>query len=170
MAELQDSGERREFQSGAVRDISEGKGRCDLLPINIIADYLQFIDKIPSVYKGLHPLEAIGLYMDSSKDEAVSAYEFIFYAIHSFSEMREWDAATMVLEVSKHFEDGAEKYGERNWQKGIPAHCYVDSAIRHFLKWFRGDDDEPHDRAFLWNLLCLLWTVEHHRECIDIFV
>lgn len=28
--ELQDSGNRREFDSGAVRDINEGKGRCDL--------------------------------------------------------------------------------------------------------------------------------------------
>ena len=29
---LQDSGQRRHFDTGAVRDISEGKGRCDLLP------------------------------------------------------------------------------------------------------------------------------------------
>lgn len=33
MAELKDSGARREFESGAVRDIQEGKGRCDLLPL-----------------------------------------------------------------------------------------------------------------------------------------
>ena len=30
-----DSGERRQFESGAVRDIAEGKGRCDLLPLDI---------------------------------------------------------------------------------------------------------------------------------------
>lgn len=29
---LQDSGNRREFDTGAVRDMQEGKGRCDLLP------------------------------------------------------------------------------------------------------------------------------------------
>lgn len=29
---IKDSGNRREFDSGAVRDIAEGKGRCDLLP------------------------------------------------------------------------------------------------------------------------------------------
>ena len=28
MAVLKDSGERTEFQSGAVRDLGEGKGRC----------------------------------------------------------------------------------------------------------------------------------------------
>lgn len=36
--ELQDSGNRREFDSGAVRDINEGKGRCDLLPLGVVAD------------------------------------------------------------------------------------------------------------------------------------
>lgn len=30
--ELKDSGNRREFTTGAVRDIGDGKGRCDLLP------------------------------------------------------------------------------------------------------------------------------------------
>ena len=29
---LKDSGTRREFETGAVRDMAEGKGRCDLLP------------------------------------------------------------------------------------------------------------------------------------------
>ena len=35
-----DSGERREFNSGAVRDIQEGKGRCDLLPLEPVAKLL----------------------------------------------------------------------------------------------------------------------------------
>ena len=30
---LKDSGAIREFRTGAVRDIAEGKGRCDLLPL-----------------------------------------------------------------------------------------------------------------------------------------
>ena len=33
---LPDSGERREFQTGAVRDIAQGKGRCDLLPLGVL--------------------------------------------------------------------------------------------------------------------------------------
>ena len=35
---LPDSGERRQFESGAVRDIAQGKGRCDLMPLGIIGD------------------------------------------------------------------------------------------------------------------------------------
>lgn len=30
--QLKDSGDRRNFDTGAVRDMAEGKGRCDLLP------------------------------------------------------------------------------------------------------------------------------------------
>lgn len=71
------------------------------------------------------------------------------------------DLATALLEVSKHFDEGALKYGENNWQKGIPESSYIDSAVRHYLKWLRMDDDEQHDRAFVWNIMCLIWTHEH---------
>lgn len=57
---IKDSGERTEFETGAVRDMHTGKGRMDLLP---------------------------------------------------------WEA---LVEVSKHCEEGALKYGERNCEKGIP--------------------------------------------------
>ena len=33
VAHIKDSGARTEFSTGAVRDIQEGKGRCDLLPL-----------------------------------------------------------------------------------------------------------------------------------------
>lgn len=36
---IKDSGERREFETGAVRDIAEGKGRCDLMPLDIVAEF-----------------------------------------------------------------------------------------------------------------------------------
>ena len=74
---------------------------------------------------------------------------------------------TMLLEVAKHFEDGALKYGDDNWRKGIPVRCYIDSSIRHYLKFLRGDQDEPHDRAFCWNILCCIWTCKHHPELND---
>ena len=74
----------------------------------------------------------------------------------------------MVLEVSVHFEQGAAKYGEHNWEKGIPLHCYIDSALRHLMKCIRGDDDERHDRAFVWNILCAIWTVNNKPELNDL--
>jgi len=38
---LKDSGARREFGTGAVRDASEGKGRCDLIPLDIAASLVK---------------------------------------------------------------------------------------------------------------------------------
>lgn len=35
---IKDSGDRMEFQSGAVRDMHEGKGRLDLLPCSAIIE------------------------------------------------------------------------------------------------------------------------------------
>ena len=90
-----------------------------------------------------------------------SKTDFLYQALAAF-EPRSYDyTPTMFLEVAKHFEDGAKKYGENNWQKGIPVHCYIDSAVRHYLKWLRGDTDEPHDRAFVWNLMCCIWEVDY---------
>ena len=150
-----DSGTRREFDSGAVRDIQEGKGRCDLMPLDVVAEIAEkFYERAYEV------IGCIYLYQETGKPKFLA--DAITFVNTSYS-----DPYTMLLEVSKHFEDGAKKYGENNWQKGIPTHCYIDSAVRHYLKWLRGDDDEPHDRAFVWNLLCCIWTCKHMPEMDD---
>lgn len=94
---IKDSGNRRAFRTGAVRDMPDGKGRMDLLP---------------------------------------------------------WEA---IIEVSKHCEAGAKKYGEHNVDKGIPTNSLCDSAARHLAKYLAGHNDENHLLAAAWNLL---WAVE----------
>lgn len=147
MAEIKDSGERRSFETGAVRDIQEGKGRCDLMPLRVVA----------LVLDGDNVLNSIGMFQDTGDTE------YLRVALRSFTIAFD-GLADMFLEVSKHFEDGAKKYGENNWQKGIPANCYIDSAVRHYLKWLRGNTDEPHDRAFVWNIICCIWEVDFHDK------
>lgn len=105
---IQDSGNRRSFASGAVRDMAEGKGRCDLLP------------------------------------------------------------ASAVLRLARHFEAGAKKYSDRNWEQGIPIHSFIDSALRHLLKYLDGQTDEDHLCAAAWNCMCAMWTEEKHPELQDI--
>lgn len=51
-----------------------------------------------------------------------------------------------IMEVSKHCEEGALKYGEHNVDKGIPLHSLLDSASRHLAKYIVGMDDEDHQR------------------------
>ena len=150
---IKDSGSRREFNTGAVRDIQEGKGRCDLMPIRVVANLLDHLTG------GDHILREIATFAKYGK--TINLY----YALSSFAIMAyDGSPETMILEASKHFEEGAKKYGENNWQKGLPANCYIDSAIRHYLKYRRGDKDEPHDRAFVWNIMCCVWEVDYHRD------
>ena len=94
---IKDSGHRREFSTGAVRDMQEGKGRMDLLP---------------------------------------------------------WAA---IIEVSKHCEAGARKYGEHNVDRGLPTNSLCDSAARHLAKYLDGQTDENHLLAAAWNLL---WAIQ----------
>lgn len=104
---IKDSGHRREFKTGAVRDMPEGKGRMDLLP---------------------------------------------------------WAA---IMEVSKHCEAGAKKYGEHNVDKGIPTSSLCDSAGRHLGKYLDGWDDENHLVAAAWNLLWAIQMVVKMPQMVD---
>lgn len=65
-----------------------------------------------------------------------------------------------IFALAKHYEAGCQKYGDRNWEKGIPLSRYLDSALRHAFKVLRGDTDEPHIEAAIWNLMCYLQTRE----------
>lgn len=153
---IKDSGDRTEFATGAVRDMREGKGRCDLMPLKVLARWLS--DDV---------LDCIANYQETNN--TVCLYGALNYFVHTAFNTDLGDPkCTAVLEVAKHFEEGAKKYGENNWQKGIPPKCYIDSAVRHYLKWLRGDKDEPHDRAFVWNLMCCIWEVDYHKEETDV--
>jgi hypothetical protein len=104
MMKIKDSGTRSNFDTGAVRDGQEGKGRMDLLPVRAL------------------------------------------------------------IEVSKVFEAGARKYAARNWEAGIPLSRYMDSGLRHAMKFLRGDRDEPHLAMACWNFLCLQDTQQRIAE------
>ena len=60
--------------------------------------------------------------------------------------------------ASKRFEDGAEKYGRNNWEKGIPLSRYVDSLYRHLWQFMEGDTTEDHAGAIVWNAMCMVQT------------
>lgn len=108
MGVIKDSGDRTQFETGAVRDMHTGKGRMDLLPV------------------------------------------------------------TALIELSKHCENGALKYGERNVDKGIPQHSLIDSGMRHLVKYLRGDTDENHLVAAAWNIMWALNQEVEHPELNDL--
>ena len=97
--EIKDSGKRENFETGAVRDIQENKGRFDLIP--------------------QRTLTALAI----------------------------------------HYELGCKKYGDRNWEKGIPVQVFLNSATRHLAKTVEGLNDENHLISAIWNLFCAYETI-----------
>lgn len=158
---IKDSGSMREFATGAHRDNAEGKGRCDLIPMEVASVFFredpvfvklakyQNTDDVGCLY------DALDLFAEQKSNESSDCYNKERYIQAK---------ACILLEVAKHYENGANKYGENNWQKGMPLKVYYDSALRHYLKYRMGMQDEPHDSAFIWNVFALLWTKGHEKE------
>jgi len=73
-----------------------------------------------------------------------------------------------IHDVAKHCEEGAIKYGERNVDKGIPQHSFIDSAFRHLKRYWCGETDEPHLRAAAWNILWALEQETTHPDLVDV--
>ena len=93
---VKDSGQRHEFDSGMVRDVTEGK-----------TDYSLVLD------------------------------------------------GPMFERWAVHLTKGAVKYDKRNWMKAegdAERDRFRESAFRHFLQWYRGDTDEDHAAAIIFNV------------------
>jgi hypothetical protein len=101
---MRDSGQREIFETGAVRDIAEGKVRPDLI------------------------------------------------SPFATERLAEW------LRL------GAEKYAERNWEKGIPISRCMASLHRHLMRYQQGEtDNEDHLAA----ILCNAMFIVHIDEMIE---
>lgn len=81
-----------------------------------------------------------------------------------------------LIRISKHMEDaikpdpetGKPHYPERNWEKGLPLHTMLDSALRHLAKYMDGMIDEDHLCAAATNLLMAMYTEEKMPYMRDI--
>lgn len=74
------------------------------------------------------------------------------------------DGKTRVDLICPHFEkalgdrlaEGAGKYGERNWERGMPNDRLEASMMRHLNAYRRGHTDEDHLAAAAFNLMGLI--------------
>lgn len=57
------------------------------------------------------------------------------------------------------YEQGGKRYGDRNWEKGLPLSLFLSAAIRHAYKLLRRDRSEDHASAVAWNALGFAQTV-----------
>ena len=59
-------------------------------------------------------------------------------------------------EVARACAEGAGKYGDWNWEKGMPVHDLLNHAIAHIFQFLEGDRSEPHLGHAAWNLLAAI--------------
>lgn len=68
--------------------------------------------------------------------------------------------ASFIENLGRHYGEGAKKYAERNWEKGMSfSRCYA-SAMRHMLAFWSGEDNDaetgsPHVIAAAWNMAAI---------------
>jgi hypothetical protein len=176
--EIKDSGDRTEFATGAVRDLHEGKGRFDLIPLDIVSRIFnkEFEKYNPvALEKDLKP-DYVYRAVDNFKTSGnvTTLYVLAYCFIKKLTSENTTQGSAMykstwefMLDLAIHYENGAKKYGENNWQKGIPVHCCIDSALRHYTKYRAGMTDEPHHVAFIWNIITAIYAMEQNREELD---
>jgi hypothetical protein len=58
---------------------------------------------------------------------------------------------------------GAEKYGEGNFEKGMPFRRVYASLLRHIYQYAEGDRTEDHLAAVAWNAFALMFFEEQIR-------
>lgn len=71
--------------------------------------------------------------------------------------------------------EGAQKYGEWNWTKGMPIRDTVKHAINHLQQYLAGDYSEPHLDHAAFNIMmvlhfinqCTCHTAAQHHEMLD---
>lgn len=65
-----------------------------------------------------------------------------------------------MLRLGMWYGEGGEKYGDRNWEKGMLFSHYVGAILRHTYKYMANDRTEDHLAAIAWNALAMM----HHEE------
>ena len=130
------------FESGATRYATDY--RYDLIPSSIIGTLLKH-DKQAYVF-------AVNLraYLH---DESV-----LYSLLHSLTEVVSpvSDYTTLAHFYAQALHEGAVKYGERNWEKGIPESNLLNHAFYHLFQLVLGDESENHKSHLVWNVLTLI--------------
>lgn len=65
------------------------------------------------------------------------------------------------------FTEGAAKYGDKQWTKGLPTSSTINHLLEHLMKWMEGDRSEDHIAKAMWGIVCLMYTEEFHADLHD---
>lgn len=73
-----------------------------------------------------------------------------------------------IKRLAQHYEHGATKYSDRNWELGQPSSRYMDSMLRHAFAYLDGQRDEDHLAAVLWNCMGIMYNEEYTPKWDDL--
>jgi len=63
-------------------------------------------------------------------------------------------------EIARTCAEGAKKYSDFNWEKGMPVHDLLNHALAHIYRFLSGDRTEPHLPHAGWNVLAAIHSLE----------
>lgn len=130
-----DSGKRKQYPDGMHRDITEGKPRPDLIPLNvwqaILTAKLNHTQNLNDAF--------VDFWANPSWHELVDMLINVMPLIPNF-----------LTRFGALLERGAKKYTENNWMKANSEeemNHFKQSSFRHFAQFLDGDTDEDHALA-----------------------
>lgn len=147
--ETKDSGARATYDSGMQRDTEEGKPRYDL----VIPEGTPYSDRLAG-----HLSDLLGF---GNEERFYLLAEFLRWFCDSkdpavlYQHLVKQEGGNLLTRLAELMARGAEKYNERNWEKGSGPEEYRrarSSAFRHFVQHLVGDRDEDHAAAVVFNV------------------
>ena len=70
-------------------------------------------------------------------------------------------------EVARAYAEGAQKYGDWNWEQGMPVHDLLNHVLAHIYQFLAGDRSEPHLGHAAWGMLAAIHSDELWPELND---
>ena len=128
---------RETFETGAVRDKTDY--RYDLMSPLVVSLILR------------NDIEARNL-AESLMHRDICHKSVLFHlevVVHT-------NPAGLVHLYAQALHEGASKYGERNWEKGIPESNLLNHALAHLFALVSGDQSENHRSHLVWNVMTLI--------------
>ena len=171
--EIKQDGTEAIWGDGAIR-YNKNKGRYDLIPWDVVERLIRVIERRPVRNRAFSDIDII----DAIRAQDIRA-AILKITGRVYLERKPDDVNTvtsdelkmalykMLGDLAIHFQKGAEKYGERNCEKGIPLWSFLDSGFRHTMQFLQGMTDEPHHISAIWNFVMADWTMNNHPEWCD---
>lgn len=194
--EIKDSGERRDFDSGATRDVDHDKPRFDLIPMTalqkIVAYYPDIEElnlKSDDIFNSDDSLSddtkakmwSKGLLWGMTTDENLlldiawiglcaiqrEEHDYCLDIEESLYYGFNRISPKTYLRLANHYGGGAKKYDPWNWSKGMPFSVFHASLMRHIFAILTNKTDEDHLSAIFFNVAAILHFQIIKREDVD---